>query len=788
MGDAARILVLEDDSGLRNVLKNVLEEEGYDVTAVERGEAAVEKATSEVFDLIIADIRMEGMDGLEAIERTQNLQPNIASLVVSGYASEKDTARAERLQVGGYLTKPFKMRDLLNYVREQLKNRQVPEEDSFMSQALDWTLTALARSFDEARTFEGSLLQASRTAEAICHHLKLPSRKCLAARWATILSGSSRLPGLTTPEFAIQPNQHYPELSALLQGLDPEETPEETPLEVTAVQLCLEKELDSESTDLGERYEIEVLDAHEAVQVELADQPELPLEVRLGLEKKNRKKSSLLVLAKTFERAGDETNAQKAFRSLWSSKDQPRWRLEGALGVSRLAALSGRSEDCRKAGLQALKVAKALGPSALATSGLEAALWLEYVDAPETGKAIELVSRAAGKAGQAVPQALLKFAGERLGGPEPQQQDIDSLVSLSATNDLSRYILWFLPHLVNRAESNGAGSGGLLERVIRDFPLEFLRLFDPSRSQAGQRVAVSQALSEARYLPDSVLQAMAEAPEAAVKEIAAQIRSRAEGESAQELVRVYSFGNLELISRGETLNEKSWKTRKVKFLFTMLASDWGRLFPTSVLIEAFWPDERTRKKENLYWAVTAMRKVLKSLAPSVKEPIPRMDDNLGLDPEYPRWHDMEEFERAAQATLDAYEKQEYESALNHCRVASRLYRGEYLDGCYYDFAVSKREALANSAFEACRRGAEAALSLGLNEQALEHASQAVELAPYRQEAHALKMRAYIRLHQAAEAIKQYQEIERILKLEYDVEPATELLELFHRARLGFTDA
>ena len=84
MESGYKVLVLEDDPELRETLAELLEEEGYTVVAVSRGEEAVQQASRQAFDLIVSDIRMDGMDGLEAIDQASKLQPSMGSLVVSG--------------------------------------------------------------------------------------------------------------------------------------------------------------------------------------------------------------------------------------------------------------------------------------------------------------------------------------------------------------------------------------------------------------------------------------------------------------------------------------------------------------------------------------------------------------------------------------------------------------------------------------------------------------------------------------------------------------------------------
>lgn len=73
-----QILLVEDDADLRETMLDVLTDQGYQVMAVASGQQAVQEASHRNFDLVITDIRMEGMDGLEALERTRKIQPSVA--------------------------------------------------------------------------------------------------------------------------------------------------------------------------------------------------------------------------------------------------------------------------------------------------------------------------------------------------------------------------------------------------------------------------------------------------------------------------------------------------------------------------------------------------------------------------------------------------------------------------------------------------------------------------------------------------------------------------------------
>ncbi len=123
----ARILVLEDDANLRRTLTGVLEEEDHEVFGVGSGPEAIAAAQRTAFDLVISDIRMEGMDGLQCLAALREVRPELRSIVITGYASEEAPARAMAVRAEDYLYKPFQLKDLLRSVDRVLSSAKERE-------------------------------------------------------------------------------------------------------------------------------------------------------------------------------------------------------------------------------------------------------------------------------------------------------------------------------------------------------------------------------------------------------------------------------------------------------------------------------------------------------------------------------------------------------------------------------------------------------------------------------------------------------------------------------------
>jgi len=107
-----RILIVEDEAIVRESLRDWFVESGYDVDIAEDGNEALAKMKGEEFDIIVLDLRLPRIDGLQVFEEAKKLKPQIKGVIVTAYPSKDTQEEAERLGLLGYLPKPFKVEDL----------------------------------------------------------------------------------------------------------------------------------------------------------------------------------------------------------------------------------------------------------------------------------------------------------------------------------------------------------------------------------------------------------------------------------------------------------------------------------------------------------------------------------------------------------------------------------------------------------------------------------------------------------------------------------------------------
>lgn len=117
-----RVLIVDDEEKVVFFLRESLEELGQDFTigTARSAEEALEKIDTHPYDLVISDLRMPGLDGLQLLERVKERHPNTRFILMTAYGSDEVETRAHSLQVYDYITKPFHVSDLLRIARHAL--------------------------------------------------------------------------------------------------------------------------------------------------------------------------------------------------------------------------------------------------------------------------------------------------------------------------------------------------------------------------------------------------------------------------------------------------------------------------------------------------------------------------------------------------------------------------------------------------------------------------------------------------------------------------------------------
>ncbi|MDR3567494.1 MAG: response regulator [Syntrophobacteraceae bacterium] len=127
MGESLEILILDDESIVGQRLKSALEKEGYSVEAFVRSSEAATRLLEKNFDIVVTDIRMEGMDGMQLLERVKRKSPETKVIIITGYASLELAREAAGKGAFDFIAKPFRigtMRDKITKAAKALEKER----------------------------------------------------------------------------------------------------------------------------------------------------------------------------------------------------------------------------------------------------------------------------------------------------------------------------------------------------------------------------------------------------------------------------------------------------------------------------------------------------------------------------------------------------------------------------------------------------------------------------------------------------------------------------------------
>jgi len=135
----AKILIVDDEPGVLLTTRAILQQEGYDVEAAGSGQDAVEAIRQRHYDLVLTDLKMPGVDGLDVLAEVRKRSPLTVTVMMTGYGSVVSALDAVKLGAYEYLLKPIEVEDLKQAVRRSLERKRLSEIDTLYR--ISWTVT-----------------------------------------------------------------------------------------------------------------------------------------------------------------------------------------------------------------------------------------------------------------------------------------------------------------------------------------------------------------------------------------------------------------------------------------------------------------------------------------------------------------------------------------------------------------------------------------------------------------------------------------------------------------------
>jgi response regulator RpfG family c-di-GMP phosphodiesterase/DNA-binding SARP family transcriptional activator len=748
------VLIIEDDPHLRQVLQTLLVDEGYSVAAAASGEEALEQGRDVRFDLIVADIRMPGIDGLETVQHLRSADPNVNSLVMTGYASEEDPIRALHIGVQAYLRKPFSLDDFLVRVSELAQKTRAAREQQLalerMGSSLHW---ALRRTLTEGvragtRTITDLVALVGELARALgvrSGDRYPPWLECAA------LVACLRRYGLGGARVADEPDWPEP-VEDILAGLDerwdgqgiPDGlSGEEIPVSCRLVALALR--LWEAGYRLGNSAAAEIEKAEPGrydptmLRAACSHLPSAPPSEQANTGR-------LLSLAAILLEKGAYRQVRELYREVLSTPSLASQRSEALLGMTQVALGENIVSEALQYARQLMSASEGIGPLTRATSLLRLGIVLgsRQLDAGvdclrQAHKLFQSARYGVGTTETAL--ALSHFGGQLL------ETSAAELIAFFQNDPSARWLRtnsWIVACLLERCAEDA-----VVRRVMRTVQSQYpdlLNRLQPTLSDVGQHR----------------LTALLEVP----------------AESGAEILtlQVFSLATFEVFYNGRRIDERHWPTQKVKYLTARLFLDLGRPLAEDVLIEDFWSGEVEKGKRNLSWSLTQLRRLLRDLVGDAVS-VQRRGNSVVLTCTPPPWHDASELMQL----LDKADTGDITS--ESCAAVLSLYRGSYLPEHYADWAVSVRERLDSrvSAFFTRALQNPDLLAPALRS---EMAFRLLEVDPCHQPACMELMLQAINTGRPEEATRLFKRTETRLRSDLGVEPDLKLMELFYRAKLG----
>ncbi len=785
--ETVRILLIEDDNGLRTTLVELLEEKGYWVRGVPSSEKAIELAHQNSFDLVVTDIRTEGeQDGLSTLAQVKETQPEVAAVVITGYSTEDYALRAVKLKVEDYLKKPFQLHDFLQRVdliaRRKLQLRREAKERAAVRETIRWFAERIARAvsfgeedFDLERYFQ--------TVDLLVENSALEKSMQEDVRLAASLAIAEENDDLELPEgvqetlppsvlhFVYHSREHW-DGSGEPDGLAGSSIPLGSRILRLANLMGTHKELTP--SELHELYP-------GRLDPDLICRDQAAASSRVSSDEQSR---SLLLLGNTLEDVGNRRQALDSYRELTSKYPSSRLAVNAWLGIARIFQEQGQMTQATEAAREGLQLARRQGPGLLALSALEVGLLLsaggEELGRDALRESAELMRQFRDQGGRALSLLALAHFWKSEGSIEAA---LDALVSDRFTSEFVRAAPWLLEFAVQRLPEDSGKP--VFVKAARDCPVNLVNLCSDITFPTEQRASVFAVVKE--LLPSEsltqIVSRLANHPQDEVRLRADQMLHRNDEGQAPALptLRLFTFGGIRVF-RGSERIDRDWRRQKVQYFLAYLLQLGDRSLSDESLVDVFWPGPLQKGRISLRGALSYLRKKLvPDLVSDEINYFLKPPGLVKLNTALPIWYDLLEFDRSLSQFRKSQKSSKPEATVTLAHQLVNLYRGPFLEDCYMDWAIETRERTDFAATEALIFLQENSLKAQRFGEVIEFGERALAVDPSSEMAYEGLMRAYLAQSRASDALRVFQKCETTLEKEFDLEPSETLLELRDQA-------
>ncbi|MGI5844779.1 MAG: HD domain-containing phosphohydrolase [Candidatus Xenobium sp.] len=807
-----KILVVEDDPLMLGALEILLLDEGYEVATAASGKEAIQRAREDHFDLVVCDIRMAEMDGIETLSNLKQQQPDSRSIVITGYASPDVPIQAIKLGVDDYLMKPFDDRQFVQSVRRSLESFRLQRlyTRGLEQQWRDFTMIIrlLVEALEEKNPhLAGHSRRLADLSRRLARALGLPRDRQEVLELASFLHDIGtldhqqellrRAEALASEDRIQETTAEKPEIlltslgslrdvfrvilyhhewfdgSGYPQGLRGEEIPLESRI------LCASAAYDAMLSSQPQRQGLTASEARKAMEREAGSHFD-PEVVRVMLEvladvgneeaaseeeddheetlSRERQAQLMLGLAGSYLAMGDvETSGQAYAEVLHAAPETARsLRAESLIGLALTDFHRGRLEPAAASASQACEVAA--GSSSLQSGRALAVRGLVGGARGDFDAGLEALARAreifsTWESHLEIGRALL-YEARVLSGAGREEQ-ADALLA-QAVSEIERY-----------------GSQQLL-RQERSLAIPLLL---GSAARLGETSAPAKALQGLGF--EAVSPFLADI-EASLRERVMGLFSSREGSSQVPPLSLYAFGKFRVFAGGREVEDRHWKTRKSKYLFAYLALHSGRDVPDERLMDIFWPEPPPEKaRQSLYAALSHMRKALEAVVPGEADRVVLARKGFyrfNVDRSF--FLDVSEFERQVELGAVRQTEDRMEEAVAAFQKAESLYGGEFMEGYYGDWAIYQRDELQMRYLDLLESLMGYFFKKERFEVSNDYAGRILKVDPCHQGAHLALMRTFVVQGRPELAARQYQQCAQVMKDELNISPSPEMSELF----------